>query len=221
MRNVPVRCVSCFEGFCRHAVPKRYQCRSIGGWLILAHLSRHVREDLAAVADALNCRPRKTLQSSQVDLREPIRSDTCAASRDHGGTPVRRNLPRVPTCIRCNEEISEGARFCSACGASLVDPGQTGEERRIVSVLFVDLVGFASRSERLDPEDVRDFLTPYFARVRGEIVRFGGSVEKFIGDAVMAVFGAPTAYGDDAERAGRAALAIRDWAGEGGGQPRL
>jgi class 3 adenylate cyclase len=127
----------------------------------------------------------------------------------------------VPTCTRCGEENPENARFCSACGASLVERGRTGEERRIVSVLFVDLVGFTSRAERLDPEDVRDFLTPYHERVRAEVERFGGSVEKFIGDAVMGVFGAPTAYGDDPERSVRAALAVRDWAGEDGLQLRI
>jgi class 3 adenylate cyclase len=127
----------------------------------------------------------------------------------------------VPTCTRCGHENPEGASFCSACGASLVESGRTGEERRIVSVLFVDLVGFTSRAERLDPEDVRDFLTPYHERVRTEIERFGGSVEKFVGDAVMGVFGAPTAFGDDPERAVRAALAVRDWAGEEGLQLRI
>jgi predicted ATPase/class 3 adenylate cyclase len=80
----------------------------------------------------------------------------------------------------------------------------------VVSVLFADLVGFTSRAERLDPEDVRAILTPYYARLRNEIEAFGGSVEKFIGDAVMGVFGAPVAYGDDPERAVRAALRIRD-----------
>ena len=85
-----------------------------------------------------------------------------------------------------------------------------------MSVLFVDLVGFTSQAETLDPEDVRDILTPYYERVREELGRFGGLVEKFIGDAVMGVFGAPTAYGDDQERAVRAAFAVRDWAeGEG------
>ncbi len=79
-----------------------------------------------------------------------------------------------------------------------------------MSVLFVDLVGFTSRSERLDPEDVRTMLSQYYERARAEIERFGGTVEKFIGDAVMAVFGAPVAYGDDPERAVRAALAVRD-----------
>jgi predicted ATPase/class 3 adenylate cyclase len=91
----------------------------------------------------------------------------------------------------------------------------------VVSVLFVDLAGFTSRSERLDPEDVRAFLMPYYEGVRAEIERRGGTVEKFIGDAVMGLFGAPTAYGDDAERAVRAALAVRDWAGDEGLQVRV
>ena len=81
----------------------------------------------------------------------------------------------------------------------------------MVTVLFADLVGFTSRSEQLDPEDVRAFLSPYYARLRTELERFGGTVEKFIGDAVMALFGAPVAHEDDPERAVRAALAIRDW----------
>ena len=85
------------------------------------------------------------------------------------------------------------------------------EERKVVTVLFADLVGFTSRSERLDPEDVRALLSPYYARLRTELERFGGTVEKFIGDAVMALFGAPVAHEDDPERAVRAALAIRDW----------
>jgi class 3 adenylate cyclase/predicted ATPase len=85
------------------------------------------------------------------------------------------------------------------------------EERKVLTVLFADLVGFTSRSERLDPEDVRAFLSPYYARLRTELERFGGTVEKFIGDAVMALFGAPVAHEDDPERAVRAALAIRDW----------
>jgi class 3 adenylate cyclase len=118
-------------------------------------------------------------------------------------------------CGTCQTENPDVARFCLACGSPLAEP-QPGpaEERRIVSVVFVDLVGFTSRAEQLDPEDVRDFLNPYFDTVRREIERFGGSVEKFIGDAVLGVFGAPKAFGDDAERAVRAALAIRDWAAD-------
>src|SRR5205814_3761206 len=87
-------------------------------------------------------------------------------------------------------------------------------ERKVVTVLFADLVGFTHRSEQLDPEDVAAILRPYHERLRSELERFGGTVEKFIGDAVMALFGAPVAHEDDPERAVRAALAIRDWARE-------
>jgi len=87
-------------------------------------------------------------------------------------------------------------------------------ERKVVTVVFCDLVGFTSRAEQLDPEDVEALLTPYHERLRAELERYGGTVEKFIGDAVMALFGAPTAHEDDAERAVRACLAIRDWAVE-------
>src|SRR6266571_217110 len=83
--------------------------------------------------------------------------------------------------------------------------------RKVVTVLFADLVGFTRRSEQLDPEDVAAILRPYHERLRSELERFGGTVEKFIGDAVMALFGAPVAHEDDPERAVRAALAIRDW----------
>src|SRR5712692_10275436 len=84
------------------------------------------------------------------------------------------------------------------------------QERKVVTVLFADLVGFTSRAEQIDPEDVVGILQPYYARLRSELERHGGTVEKFIGDAVMAVFGAPVAHEDDPERAVRAALAIRD-----------
>src|SRR5207247_6020769 len=85
-------------------------------------------------------------------------------------------------------------------------------ERKVVTVLFADLGGFTARAEQLDPEDVEAILRPYHERLRGELERFGGTVEKFIGGAVMALFGAPVAHEDDPERAVRAALAIRDWA---------
>src|SRR5918992_4143003 len=87
-------------------------------------------------------------------------------------------------------------------------------ERKVVTVLFADLVGFTARAETLDPEDVDAILRPYHERLRSELERYGGTVEKFIGDAVMAVFGAPVAREDDPERAVRAALAIRDWIAE-------
>jgi class 3 adenylate cyclase len=87
-------------------------------------------------------------------------------------------------------------------------------ERKVVTVLFADLVGFTSRAELMDPEDVRALLSPYYKRLRTELERFGGTVEKFIGDAVLALFGAPATHEDDPERAVRAALAIRDWVRE-------
>src|SRR5204862_5642452 len=87
---------------------------------------------------------------------------------------------------------------------------ETRKERKVVTCLFADLVGFTSRAESLDPEDVDAILRPYHERLRSELERHGGTVEKFIGDAVMALFGAPAAHEDDPERAVRAALAIRD-----------
>ncbi|TMK64426.1 MAG: hypothetical protein E6G52_06325, partial [Actinobacteria bacterium] len=123
----------------------------------------------------------------------------------------------VLTCEVCGGANPLDSRFCGNCGADLLASTASepsGEERRVVTILFADLVGFTSRAERLDPEDVRAILTPYYTRLRQEIEAFGGTVEKFIGDAVMAVFGAPVAYGDDPERAVRAALRIRDTVGE-------
>ena len=112
-------------------------------------------------------------------------------------------------CPACGEENPERASFCLACGTALGE-APLAEERKVVSVLFVDLVGFTDRSDRADPEDVRATLRPYHARLKREIERFEGTVEKFVGDAVMAVFGAPVAHEDDAERAVRAALRILD-----------
>ena len=116
----------------------------------------------------------------------------------------------MPDCAACGQQNPDGARFCLSCGRPLAAvAAPVREERRVVTVLFVDMVEFTSRAERLDPEDVRAILRPYHDRVKSEIESFGGVVEKFIGDAVMGVFGAPTAYGDDPERAVRAALSVR------------
>jgi class 3 adenylate cyclase/tetratricopeptide (TPR) repeat protein len=120
-------------------------------------------------------------------------------------------------CRSCGRENADDARFCSGCGTPLVAAEPAREERKVVTVLFADLVGFTARAERLDPEEVRALQAPYWQHVRGELERYGGTVEKFIGDAVMALFGAPTAHEDDPERAVRAALSIRDWAREEGG----
>ncbi|MBA3716651.1 MAG: AAA family ATPase [Actinobacteria bacterium] len=119
-------------------------------------------------------------------------------------------------CPSCGEETPAGFPRCANCGASLTAAEPAREERKVVTVLFADLVGFTARAERLDPEEVRALQAPYWERIRSELERYGGTVEKFIGDAVMALFGAPTAHEDDPERAIRAALAIRDWAREEG-----
>src|SRR5687768_6133219 len=100
------------------------------------------------------------------------------------------------------------------CGTPLAEAAPAREERKVLTVLFADLVGFTSRAEEMDPEDVRALLGPYWERLREELERFGGTVEKFIGDAVVALFGAPVAHEDDPERAVRAALAIREWVAE-------
>jgi class 3 adenylate cyclase/tetratricopeptide (TPR) repeat protein len=111
-------------------------------------------------------------------------------------------------CAACGQDNPEGFRFCGACGAPLTTPAHAGAERRLVTVLFCDLVGFTARSDEADPEDVGALLRPYHPRLRAEIERLGGTLDKLIGDAVMAVFGAPVAHGDDPERAVRCALGM-------------
>jgi class 3 adenylate cyclase/tetratricopeptide (TPR) repeat protein len=116
----------------------------------------------------------------------------------------------MPICPSCATENAEGARFCNACGARLVAPPQSPlpEERKVVTALFCDLVGFTATSEGADPEDVDQMLTRYFATARAHVEAHGGIVEKFIGDAIVGVFGVPAAHEDDPERAVRAALRI-------------
>ena len=116
-------------------------------------------------------------------------------------------------CPSCGEVVALGLAFCTSCGEA-IEPAEEErplvEERKVVSVLFADLVGFTGRAEQLDPEDVRRMLSPYHGRVKAELESYGGTVEKFIGDAVVGLFGAPLAHEDDPERAVRAALAARD-----------
>ena len=117
------------------------------------------------------------------------------------------------TCEVCGTVNAPNARFCGACGAPLEAPStaatsDVAEERKVVSVLFADLAGFTAGSDGADPEDVKARLRPYFARAREEIESLGGMVEKFIGDAVVGLFGAPTSREDDAIRAVQAAWRI-------------
>jgi class 3 adenylate cyclase/tetratricopeptide (TPR) repeat protein len=116
----------------------------------------------------------------------------------------------MTVCPQCGQENPEIAKFCLACGAPLAAPPPSAEERKLVTVVFTDIVGSTAAAEQLDPEDVRARLAPYYTRLRAELERYGGTVEKFIGDAVVALFGAPIAHEDDPERAVRAALAICD-----------
>src|SRR5205814_6218670 len=133
---------------------------------------------------------------------------------------------QLKVCPGCGAENPPANRFCPVCGAALSEgaaprmgsAAQTVSERRLVSVLFGDLVGFTVLSEHRDPEEVRELLSHYFERCRNVIERYGGTVEKFIGDAVMAVWGTPMAREDDAERAVRAALALTQMVGALGGE---
>ena len=130
----------------------------------------------------------------------------------HCAAPVQQ------ACPSCGAAVVPGARFCLQCGASLQGATSAAvsstsapapvSERRLVSVLFADLVGFTTLSEHRDPEEIRELLSHYFDRCRTLIERYGGTVEKFIGDAVMAVWGTPVAREDDAERSVRAGLAL-------------
>jgi class 3 adenylate cyclase len=113
-------------------------------------------------------------------------------------------------CPRCGEENLTQARYCSACGASLDVLEPTGGVRKTVTVVFTDIAGSTALGERLDPESVRGMMARYFEEARVVFERHGGTVEKFIGDAVMAAFGIPTLHEDDALRALRAAVELRD-----------
>src|SRR5205807_5877105 len=143
---------------------------------------------------ACECRLGRAPPGGHGDLR---RRDGGRADAHDARCRALRGSPCRPRCLGL-----------SGRAAALM--AETRKERKVVTVLFADLVGFTSRAETLDPEDVEAILRPYHERLRATLEHYGGTVEKFIGDAVMAVFGAPTAHEDDPERAVRAALAIRD-----------
>ncbi len=113
-------------------------------------------------------------------------------------------------CPACTKEVAGEFAFCPFCGAALAAPVERREVRKVVTVLFCDITGSTELGERLDPEALRLLLARYFERMKHIIESHGGSVEKFIGDAVMAVFGVPTVHEDDALRALRAAVQMRD-----------
>jgi len=116
----------------------------------------------------------------------------------------------VLTCGSCGEENPDRAKYCLNCGAPLAETGPAREVRKIVTVVFSDVTGSTAMGESLDPESLRSVMTRYFDRMRAVLERHGGTVEKFIGDAVMAVFGIPHVHEDDALRAVRAAAEMSE-----------
>jgi class 3 adenylate cyclase len=142
-----------------------------------------------------------------VTIAAPSACPTCGADTHPGA----RFCPTcgaglVGSCPACGAETRVGAQFCAACGHRLERPAAREEERKLVTVLFADLTGSTTLGEQLDPERLRVLLAEYFAAMAAVIDAWGGTVEKFVGDAVMAVFGIPVMHEDDAERALRAAL---------------
>src|ERR687883_1210819 len=116
----------------------------------------------------------------------------------------------VPICASCGRVNPPGAGFCNSCGAALASPAASREVRKTVTVLFCDLTGSTALGEQTDPEALRALLARYFERMKAIVEAHGGTVEKFIGDAVMAVFGIPALHEDDALRACRAAIEMRE-----------
>src|SRR3989454_5524919 len=135
---------------------------------------------------------------------------------------MRSSLVGVLVCASCGHANSEGAKFCEECGFSFAAaPARGKEQRKTVTVLFCDLSASTALGETLDPERLRALLVRYFERMKAIVERHGGSVEKFIGDAVMAVFGVPVLHEDDALRAVRSAVEMRDALPELGLQGRI
>src|SRR6476660_2751390 len=116
----------------------------------------------------------------------------------------------MTVCAACGHELPEGAKFCLECGAPVAPAAAPREQRKTVTVLFCDVAGSTELGESTDPEALRALLARYFVRMKEMVERHGGTVEKFVGDAVMAVFGVPVVHEDDALRACRAALEMRE-----------
>ena len=151
-----------------------------------------------------------------------MRCSACGTENDAAARFCREcGSPLQASCPTCGASVAPGSKFCSHCGTALTDaprpaaattasqPAEAAAaERRLVSVLFADLVGFTTYADHRDAEETRELLSRYFATAEQIVARYGGTIEKFIGDAVMAVWGTPTAHEDDAERAVRAALEL-------------
>jgi class 3 adenylate cyclase/tetratricopeptide (TPR) repeat protein len=166
---------------------------------------------LDAAARAL-ARPVEAKPSGHGDLVFPALIALVGLSADRVS-----QTPRMPFCGQCGTENPEVAKFCFACGAALVTaapapeaaPAPPHESRKIVTIVFSDLKGSTAMGEKLDSESLREVMTRYFEAMSAELERHGGVVEKFIGDAIMAVFGLPKLHEDDALRAVRAAADMR------------
>ena len=124
------------------------------------------------------------------------------------GVEVPYDQRLMPTCASCNALLPDGARFCPACGQEVAP--SVAEERRVVTVVFADLVGYTALSENLDPERVKRLIDASFERLIADITAFGGRVDKVLGDGILALFGAPVAHEDDADRAIRAAIQMHE-----------
>src|SRR4051794_4703631 len=147
--------------------------------------------------------------------RHRVTCSTCGTDNERGRKFCKEcAAPLALVCPGCGAGNAPDAKFCGECAERLVAPSAVATarapvaERRVVSVLFVDLVGYTGLSDGGDPEDARELLTRYVDLATRVVDRHGGTVEKFIGDAVMAVWGAPTAHEDDAARAVRAGLEL-------------
>src|SRR5919197_669399 len=127
----------------------------------------------------------------------------------------------MPICAKCGRETEGEFIFCPHCGSELTSGPVRREQRKTVTVLFCDVTGSTALGESSDPEALRALLARYFERMKGVVESHGGTVEKFIGDAVMAVFGVPRVHEDDALRAVRAAVEMRDALPELGVEARI
>lgn len=130
-----------------------------------------------------------------------VQNGDASLIRREGDLPYAQ---RLMACVSCSQPLAEGARFCSFCGHEV--RANTAEERRVVSVVFADIVGYTALSEHLDPERVKRLIDGAFLLLIDEIERFGGRVDKVLGDGILALFGAPVAHEDDPDRAVRAAI---------------